>query len=263
MCHGEAPPPSASSLLCSSSFFGANGCIAEPRLGFSVPALNVPPAVLTELQNAYPLTALKKTAQQLTKEEKCSQLRGKVDITKQQLAKLSKRRLWLKSTLKWLKRWWRSKPSFRNWRWNWKKLVGSSCNLRPRPLRHLRKPFVDTPLPGSVRWLPLAVAVDAELLLPTEGEEKGPKRVRVGTTGEEAPSLQQVLAAQDTFSLQELESIIDSFRQRQSQLEEELVVSDQRDLEDALGWSGQPNVFLGDVSGGVAVPPLRRKLLQK
>ena len=40
------------------------------------------------------------------------------------------------------------------------------------------------------------MAVDAELLLPTEGEVKGPKRLRVGTTGEEAPSLQQVLAAQ-------------------------------------------------------------------
>ena len=54
-------------------------------------ALNVPPAVLTEIQNAVPPPAPKKTAQQLTKEQKCSQLRSKVDITKQQLAKLSKR----------------------------------------------------------------------------------------------------------------------------------------------------------------------------
>ena len=57
------------------------------------------------------------------------------------------------------------------------------------------------------------MAVDAELLLPSEGEENGPKRLRVGTTGEEAPSLQQVLAAQDTFSMQELESIVESFWQ--------------------------------------------------
>ena len=82
------------------------------------------------------------------------------------------------------------------------------------------------------------MAVGAELLLPTDGEEKGPKRLRVGITGEEAPSLQQILAVQDTFSVQELGSIIDSFRQRQSQLEEEQIASEQRDLEDALGWSG-------------------------
>ena len=54
-------------------------------------ALNVPPAVLTEIQNAVPPPAPKKTAQQITIEQRCSQLRSKVDITKQQLAKLSKR----------------------------------------------------------------------------------------------------------------------------------------------------------------------------
>ena len=53
--------------------------------------LNVPPAVLAEIQNAVPPPAPKKTAQQITKEQRCSQLRSKVDITKQQLAKLSKR----------------------------------------------------------------------------------------------------------------------------------------------------------------------------
>ena len=53
--------------------------------------LNVPPAVLAEIQNAVPLPAPKKTAQQNTKEQRCSQLRSKVDITKQQLAKLSER----------------------------------------------------------------------------------------------------------------------------------------------------------------------------
>ena len=53
--------------------------------------LNVPPAVLAEIQNAVPPPAPKKTAQQITKEQRCSQLLNKVDITKQQLAKLSKR----------------------------------------------------------------------------------------------------------------------------------------------------------------------------
>ena len=67
---------------------------------------------------------------------------------------------------------------------------------------------------------------------------KNPKRLRVGATGEEALSLQQVLAAQDTFSIQELESIMESFRHRHSLLEQELIASEQRDLEDALGWSG-------------------------
>ena len=83
---------------------------------------------------------------------------------------LSRWRLWLKSTLMWLKRWWRSKPSLRNWRWNWKKLVGSSCNLRTRPLRHLRKP---------------------------RGERS---QTSSGGHHVEAPCLQQVLAAQETFS---------------------------------------------------------------
>ena len=87
-------------------------------------------------------------------------------------------------------------------------------------------------------FLRLWLAVDAELLLPSEEEEKGPKRLWVSTTGEEAPSLQQVLAAQETFSMQELESIMESFRQRHSLLEQELIASEPRDLEDALGWSG-------------------------
>ena len=81
------------------------------------------------------------------------------------------------------------------------------------------------------------MAVDAELLLASEGEENGPKSLRVGATGEEAPSVQQVLAAQETFSTQELESIMESFRQRHSLLEQELIASEQRDLEVALGWS--------------------------
>ena len=70
-----------------------------------------------------------------------------------------------------------------------------------------------TPLPGVSDVASSGMAVDAELILPSGGEENGPKRIRVGTTGEEAPSLQQVLAAQDTFSMQELESIMESFQQ--------------------------------------------------
>ena len=82
------------------------------------------------------------------------------------------------------------------------------------------------------------MAVDAELILPSRGDENGPKRIRVGTNVEEAPSLQQVLAAQDTFSMQELESIMESFQQLHSLVEQELIATEQRELEDALGWSG-------------------------
>ena len=82
------------------------------------------------------------------------------------------------------------------------------------------------------------MAVDAELLLPSEGEEKGPKRLRVSASGEEAPSLQQVLDAKESFSAQDLGSIIHSFQLRQLQLEEEELANSQRDMESALGWSG-------------------------
>ena len=69
------------------------------------------------------------------------------------------------------------------------------------------------------------IAVDAELLLPSEGEGKGPKRLRVSASGEEAPSLQQVLDAKESFSAQDLGS-------------EEEIANSQRDMESALGWSG-------------------------
>ena len=82
------------------------------------------------------------------------------------------------------------------------------------------------------------MAVDAELLFPTEGEEKGPKHLRVGTMGEEAPSLHQVFDAEETFSAQDLGSIIRSFQLRQIQLEEEDIANSQREMESALGWSG-------------------------
>ena len=54
--------------------------------------LNVPPAALVEHEKAVPPSVPKKTSQQQTKEQRCSQLRDKVDMTEQQLAKLSKRR---------------------------------------------------------------------------------------------------------------------------------------------------------------------------
>ena len=142
--HGEALSSSASGLHCS-TFLSCD-------LGWYVS-----PAALTELQNADPPPVPKKTAQQQTKEEKCSQLRGKVDLTKQQLAKMSKRMEALsKQHTEVCEKVGRSKPSLRNWKWNLKKLVGSSCSLRPCPPRHLRRTLVVTPLPGSVRWLLLA-----------------------------------------------------------------------------------------------------------
>ena len=53
-----------------------------------------------------------------------------------------------------------------------------------------------------------------------------------------APSLQQVLDAKDSFSAQDLASIIQSFQLRQSQLEDEENAISQREMESALGWSG-------------------------
>ena len=82
------------------------------------------------------------------------------------------------------------------------------------------------------------MAVDAELLLPSDGEGKSPKRLRVSASGEEAPSLQQVLDAKDSFSAEDLASIIQSFQLRQSQLEDEENAISQREMESALGWSG-------------------------
>ena len=87
----------------------------------------------------------------------------------------------------------------------------------------------------SVVWLPLSWRWLLSCFFHLKGRTKGSKRLRVSASGEEAPSLQQVLAAQDTFSMQELESIMESFRHRHSLLEQELIASEQRDLEDALG----------------------------
>ena len=201
--------------------------------------LNVPSAVLAEIQNAVPPPAPTKTAQQITEEQRCSNLWSKVDITKQQLAKLSERMEALAKE--------HTEVA--------EKVVAKQTELAQLEvgLEEARRLIMQPTLPptpppsqaprghSSLRVSDVAssgMAVDAELLLPYEGEEKGPKRLRVGTTGEEAPSLQQGLAAQDTFSMQELESILESFRQRHSLLEQELIPSDQRDLEDALGWSG-------------------------
>ena len=115
--------------------------------------------------------------------------------------------------------------------------MGSSCNLRSPPTPPPSQAPRGHSSPRVSGVASSGMAVDAELILPSGGEESGPKRFRVGTTGEEAPSLQQVLAAQDTFSMQELESIMESFRQRHSLLEQEFLATEQRELEDALGWS--------------------------
>ena len=119
--------------------------------------MNVRSAALTELQNAVP-PVQKKTAQQQTPEQRCSQLRGKVDMTKQQLAKLSKRRETLEQEYM---------------------EAGAKVARKTRELAQLEMELEEarrlimqptpppTPppsqaprghslLPGSVRWLPLA-----------------------------------------------------------------------------------------------------------
>ena len=78
--------------------------------------------------------------------------------------------------------------SLRIWKRNLKKLVGSSCS--PRPIHSATCGHTS---PRVSEMASSGMVVDAELLLPTDGEEKSPKRLRVGTTGEEAPSLQQGL----------------------------------------------------------------------
>ena len=201
--------------------------------------LNEPSELLADIQNAVPPPAPRKTAQQITKEQRCSQLRNKVDITKQQLAKLSKR----------------AEALAKEHTEAAEKVVAKQAELAQLEveLEEARRLIMQptpppTPPPSqgprghaSPRVSEVAssgMAVDAELLLPSEGEEKSPKRLRVGATGEEAPSLQQVLAAQDTFSAQDLGSIIRSFQQSQIQLEEEDIANSQREMESALGWSG-------------------------
>ena len=118
--------------------------------------------------NVLPPPAPKKTAQQITKEQRCSQLRSKVDITKQQLAKLSKRMEALAEE--------HTEVA--------EKMVAKQTELAQLP------PPTPPPSQGprghsSPRVSDVAssgMAVDAELLLPSEG-------LRVGGTGEEAPSL--------------------------------------------------------------------------
>ena len=86
----RTPPPQASSAPPPPSVPAAEGLNLDLVFQF-FRGLNVPPAVLAEIQNSVPPPAPKKTAQQITEEQRCSQLRSKVDMTKQQLAKLTKR----------------------------------------------------------------------------------------------------------------------------------------------------------------------------
>ena len=145
------------------------------------------------------------------------------------------RRLLLRSTLKRLRKWLRSRQA---------ELAQLEVELEEARRLIMQPTPPPTPPPSqfprghsSPRVSEVAssgMAVDAELLLLSEGEEKGPKRLRVGATGEEAPSLQQVLDAKETFGMMELESIMESFRQRHSLLEQEMIANEQRELEDAL-----------------------------
>ena len=94
------------------------------------------------------------------------------------------------------------------------------------------------------------MAVDAELLLPDnvgsgadplpeDGEVESVKRLRLIATSDEAPSVQQVLAAQNMFSVQDLGSLIRSFQQRQKEMSDELAERRQLDMVDALGLSSR------------------------
>ena len=211
----RTPPPQASSAPSPPSVPTAGGLSLDLVVQF-LRGLNVPSELLADIQNAVPPPARKKTAQQITKEQRCSQLRNKVDITKQQLAKLSKR----------------AEALAKEHTEAAQKVVAKQAELAQleveleearRLIMQPTRPSTPPPSQGlrghsSPRVSKVAssgMAVDAELLLPSEGEEKVPKRLRVGATGEDAPSLQQVLDAKETFSAQDLGSFICSFQQRQ------------------------------------------------
>ena len=138
-----------------------------------------------------------------------SQLRSKVDTTKQQLAKLSKRvEVFSKDHTEVAEKAKQTELS------QLEVELEEARRLILQPTPPTTPPPSQAPRghasPKVSEVASSGMAVDAELILLTEGEEQGPKRLRVGTTGEEAPSLQQVLVAQDTFSMQELGSFVDS-----------------------------------------------------
>ena len=83
----RTPPPHVSSAPSAPSVPAAAGLNLDVVVQF-LRGLNVPSEILADIQKAVPPPAPKKTVHQLTKEQKCSQLRNKVDITKQQLSKL-------------------------------------------------------------------------------------------------------------------------------------------------------------------------------
>ena len=169
--------------------------------------MNVLPAALAEFKKAVPPPAPKRTAQQQTKAQQCSQLRGKVDMMKQ----LEKEYLEVGSKVE----------------------EARGMIMQPTPLSEVASS---------------GMAVDAELLLPRniadagpcqdESEAKSAKRLPQSVTGDEAPSVQQVLAAQNTFSVQDLGSMIRSIQQRQQEMEEEEVERDQCGMDDAVELSG-------------------------
>ena len=234
----RTPPPHVSSAPSAPSVPVAAGLNLDMVVQF-LRGLNVPSEILADLQNAVPPPAPKKTVHQLTKEQRCSQLRNKVDITKQQLSKMSKRVETLAKE--------HTDAA--------EKLVAKQAELAQLEveLEEARRLIMQptppaTPPPSHIPRGPSSprvsdvassgMAVDAELLLPSDGEGQSSKRLRVSASGEEAPSLQQVLDAKDSFSAQDLASIIQSFQLRQSQLEDEENAVSQREMESALGWSG-------------------------
>ena len=174
-----APPPSLTP---------AGGLNLDTVLQF-LRTLNVPPAALVELEKAVPPPVPKKTAHQQTEEQRCSQLRGKVDMTKQQLAKLSKRREALAK--EYMEAGAKVEEKTREQlEQNLRRRVGLIMHPTPPSTPPPSQAPCGNTFPRVSEVASSGMVVDAELLLPTDGEEKCPKRRRVGTTGDEAPSLQ-------------------------------------------------------------------------
>ena len=236
-CRTERRP--SPGVQCSLSSSGPAGGLSLDTVLQFLRTLNVPPAALVELEKPVPPPAPKKTAQQQTKEQRSSQLRGKGDVTKQQLAKLSMRRDSLEKEYM---------------------EMGAKVEEKTRELAQLEtelekaRGLIMQPTPPSTpppsqgphgdsspRVSAVAssgVAVDAELLLldnvgsganrpREEGEEKGPKRLHVSATGDEALPCSKFFLLKTHYS------------------------HSQRDVESALGWSGDQRVAGGDVKGGV------------
>ena len=111
---------------------------------------------------------------------------------------------------------------------------------RRRP-RHL---LVVT-LPVIALW----PSVDEDLFLPGavetvnypshgEGEGKGAKRLRLSATGCETPSVQQIMAAQNTLPSEEIDDVLRCFQQRTIEMATEQTEREQREINGVLVLSG-------------------------